>query len=306
MKQQEIFSLHTHTIGFDGSNSVQDMVDAAQKIGYSAIGITNHFIVYPGIENSGMYRVAKFPPREETIPYHEMYSLSFDNALDKFKRTYDEIEKVKAQTSFPIYKGMEADFFQYPGWSENFEKALDILKPDYVIGSTHFSVYKGQIMNMHDVQLLPEEQKNEVIHNYWKNAQTAICSGYFNFMAHLDLYKRRGLGLEDVFRQDEQETVACLAKHGVAAEINTGSLRKKNKYGKDYDTSALLQLLQLFAQFKIPTFLSDDAHKIGDLSAGYDVALETADNAGIKDFCRPVSKNGKFYLEKYSVQEKTR
>ena len=186
MKKQEIFSLHTHTIGFDGSNSVQEMVDAAQQIGYTAIGITNHFIVYPGIENSGMYRVAKFPPKEGVTPYHEMYSLSFEDALEKFKRNYDEIERVQAQTSFPIYKGMEADFFQYPGWSENFEKALDILQPDYVIGSTHFSVYKGQIMNMHDIQLLPEEQRNEVIHNYWKNSQTAICSGYFDVMAHLD------------------------------------------------------------------------------------------------------------------------
>ena len=304
--KQEIFSLHTHTIGFDGSNSVQEMVDAAQKIGYSAIGITNHFIVYPGIENTGMYKVAKCPPKEGRVPYHAMYSLSFEDALDKFKRNYDEIEKVKAQTSFPVYKGMEADFFQYAGWSKNFEKALDILKPDYVIGATHFSVYKGQIMNMHDVQLLSEEQKNEVIHNYWKNAQTAISSGYFDFMAHLDLYKIRGLGIEESLRPDEQETVACLAEHNVAAEINTGLLPKENGRKNGYNTLFLLQLLQLFAQFKIPTFLSDDAHKIKDLSAGYDVALETADKAGIKDFCRPVSKNGKFYLEKYLIQEKTR
>lgn len=306
MKQQDLFSLHTHSVGFDGSNSVQEMVNAAQQIGYSAIGITNHFIVYPGIENSGMYRVAKYPPREGTTPYHEMYSLSFENALEKFKRNYDEIEKVKAQTPFPIYKGMEADFFQYNGWSENFAKALDILKPDYVIGSTHFSVYKGQIMNMHDIQLLPEDQRNEVIHDYWKNARKAIKSGFFTFMAHLDLYKRRGLGIEEMFREDEKETVACLADCGVAAEINTGSLRKKNKYGKDYDTGALLQLLQLFAQFKIPTFLSDDAHKIGDLALGYDVASETAQQAGIEQYCRPVSKNGKFHLEKYLVQQNQR
>lgn len=253
-----------------------------------------------------MYRVAKFPPKAGRTPYHEMYSLSFENALEKFKRNYEEIEKVKAQTSFPIYKGMEADFFQYDGWSENFGKALDILKPDYVIGSTHFSVYKGQIMNMHDIQLLPEEHRNEVIHDYWKNARKAIKSGFFNFMAHLDLYKRRGLGLEEIFREDEKETVSCLSKCGVAAEINTGSLRKKNHHGKDYDTSALLHLLQLFAQFDVPTFLSDDAHKIGDLSAGYDVASETAEQAGIKRYCRPICKNGKFHLEEYLIQQNQR
>ncbi|MBO5997191.1 MAG: PHP domain-containing protein [Alphaproteobacteria bacterium] len=304
--KKEIFSLHTHTVGFDGSNSVQEMVQAAQQIGYSAIGITNHFIVYPGIENTAIYKVAKFPPKEGRIPYHQMYSLSFEDALEKFKRNYDEIEKVKAQTSFPIYKGMEADFFQYAGWGENFAKALDTLKPDYVIGSTHFSVYKGQLMNMHDVQLLPEKQRNEVIHDYWKNARKAIKSGFFNFMAHLDLYKLRGLGLEDEFREDEKETVACLAECGVAAEINTGLLGKKNKYGKDYDTDTLLQLLQLFAQFKIPTFLSDDAHKIGSLAAGYDVASKTADQAGVVQYCRPICKNGKFQLEKYLVQQNER
>ena len=37
-----------------------------------------------------------------------------------------------------------------------------------------------------------------------------------------------------------------------------------------------------------------------------DIGKEFADKAGIKDFCRPVRKNGKFHLEKYLVQQNQR
>lgn len=294
------FSLHTHTFGFDGANSVEEMVIAAQKNGYTAIGFSNHFIVYPDIENSKMYKVAQYPKRG-TLPYHEMYSSSFEYTLDKFQRHYENIEEVKDKISFPIYKGMEVDFFTYKGWNKNFEKAINILKPDYIIGSTHFSVYKNQIMNMHDVLLLPPNEQKEVIHKYWENTQNAIRSGYFDFMAHLDLYKRHGLGIEDIFKEDEEKTASCLAEHHVSAEINTGSLRQKK-----YDTHSLISLLQLFVRFNIATFLSDDAHCISDLSSGYDKAQQIADSIGVKNYCRPITKRKQFYLEKYYITPKER
>ena len=40
------YTLHTHTVGFDGRNAVMEMVNRARELGLKTIGISNHFIVH--------------------------------------------------------------------------------------------------------------------------------------------------------------------------------------------------------------------------------------------------------------------
>ena len=72
------FSLHTHTIGFDGKNTVEEMVRAAQNIGFKKLGISNHFIVHPNIKDSKMYAYSL------RGGYHNIYNATFDEAIEKF------------------------------------------------------------------------------------------------------------------------------------------------------------------------------------------------------------------------------
>ena len=52
------FSLHTHTIGFDGRNTEEEMLLKASEKGLKTIGFSNHFIVYPTIKEAKMYQYA--------------------------------------------------------------------------------------------------------------------------------------------------------------------------------------------------------------------------------------------------------
>ena len=52
------FSLHTHTIGFDGRNTEEEMLSTATELGWSHIGFSNHFIVHPAIKDAPMYQYA--------------------------------------------------------------------------------------------------------------------------------------------------------------------------------------------------------------------------------------------------------
>lgn len=273
------FSLHTHTIGFDGKNTVEEMVRAAQNIGFEKLGISNHFIVHPNIKDSKMYAYSL------RGGYHNIYNATFDEAIEKFKPHYEAIDEVSQKTGFKIFKGMEVDFFAYDGWREGFEKACEILKPDYLIGSAHFICCHNTLYNTHDVKNATKEEQNLLLHKYYQNVRAAAQSGMFNFLAHLDLFKKTGLGRESMWEEDERQTIEALAKVSAKAEINTSGF--KLPYDEPYPSKRILNLL---AEYKVPVILSDDAHNVERLGDSFDKAHQMALDAGIKNFFDPFLK----------------
>ena len=252
------YSLHTHTKGFDGSNTVDEMVASAKELGWSRIGISNHFIVYPDIERTRMYKFA------ERLGYSAIYSTSFDEAVQKIQDNFDEIDRVRDETGFTIYKAIEADFFNTVEWKVGFEDACRKLKPDYVIASAHYVEYDGTLMNMHDMVHLSDEHKDAIVCRYWNNIRQAVTYGNFDFMAHLDLLKRCGLGTEERWMDEEAKTVDLIAESKMPVEINTARM---DKIGEPIPT---LRMLKLLFQYNIPLFLSDDAHSAAKLEQNYE------------------------------------
>lgn len=270
------FSLHTHTIGFDGKNTVEEMVCTAKNIGFEKLGISNHFIVHPQIKNTKMYTYAL------RGAYYNIYNSSFDEAIEKFKPHYEEIDEVSQKTGFKILKGMEVDFFAYNGWREGFQKACEILKPDYLIGSAHFICCHDTLYNSHDVKNASKEEQNLLLHKYYQNVRAAAQSGIFDFLAHLDLFKKTGLGREPLWETDERQTVETIAKTGAKVEINTSGF--KLPYDEPYPSKRILNLL---AEYKVPVILSDDAHNVERLGDSFDKAHQMALDTGIKNFFDP-------------------
>ena len=270
------FSLHTHTIGFDGKNTVEEMVRAAQSVGFEKLGISNHFIVHPNIKDAKMYAYSL------RGGYHNIYNATFDEAIKKFKPHYEEIDEVSQKTGFKILKGMEVDFFAYNGWREGFQKACEILKPDYLIGSAHFICSKNTLYNTHDVKNASKEEQNLLLHKYYQNVRAAAQSGIFDFLAHLDLFKKTGLGREPLWEADERQTVEAISKAGAKVEINTSGF--KLPYDEPYPSKRILNLL---AEYKVPVILSDDAHNVERLGDSFDKAHQMALDTGIKNFFDP-------------------
>lgn len=100
------FSLHTHTLGFDGQQTELEMLQQAEVLGWSHIGISNHFIVHPNIKKSPMYYYA------EKGNYAAIYSESFDEAVSKFASHYQRIDEINQTSKIKILKGMEVDYFE--------------------------------------------------------------------------------------------------------------------------------------------------------------------------------------------------
>ncbi len=270
------FSLHTHTIGFDGQNTVEEMVRQAKKLRWSRIGIANHFIVHPDIKKATFYEYAS------KRNYQNIYSESFEEALFKFFPLFQEIKRIEQITQFPIYKGMEVDFFDTTQWKGDFYRIINLLKPDYLIGSAHFVNYQGHLLNTHDMKKASFMEQKEILKIYWKNVRSAIKFKAFDFMAHLDLPAKVGLGYGKEWEKEEEETIALLAACGGKAEVNTSALRQKDEA---YPSNRILKLL---AKYQIPVVLSDDAHSVSQMGQYFEKGTELMKNAGIKRSIYPI------------------
>ncbi len=267
------FSLHTHTIGFDGQNTEEQMLERAVELGWDCIGFSNHFIVHPRIKNTKMYEAA------QKRDYHHIYSASFEEAVAKFEEHYKRIDELRKKSPIPIFKGMEVDFFAYPQWAEGFATARKHLKPDYLIGSAHFVEHDGTLYNSHDIKNSTKIEQQMLLYRYWQNERAAAQSGLFDILAHLDLMKK--VGLEQNACWMEQKTIDTIKKAGVIVELNTSYF----KFGQEPYPSP--RIMQMLAKENIPVIISDDAHNINQLGWHFEETKEQALQCGIKTFKRP-------------------
>ena len=273
------FSLHTHTIGFDGHNSEEEMLVRATELGWSHIGFSNNFIVHSQIKEAPMYQYAL------KGGYNNIYSSSFDEVIAKFESHYQKIDELRKTSDIKILKGMEVDYFATPEWQEGFGKAIKHLKPDYLIGAAHFILHNNTLYNSHDVKNASKPEQNQLLHRYWQNERAAAQSGLFTFMAHLDLMKKVGLGQEEVWAKEEAETIKVIKQSGLMVELNTSYY----KFGDEPYPSR--RIMQMLAQENIPVLLSDDAHAASQLGNKFTETADLAQQNGINNFYQPKSSN---------------
>ena len=272
------FSLHTHTIGFDGRNTEKEMLVKAKELGWTHIGFSNHFIVHPTIKNAPMYKYAL------KGGYQGIYSSTFDEAVERFLPHYQKIDKLRQETDIKILKGMEVDFFASSEWYDGFTKALEILKPDYLIGSAHFVEHNGILYNSHDVKAASPIEQRQLLHRYWQNERAAAQSGLFTFLAHLDLMKKVGLGQGDEWIEEEQKTIETIQKYDAKVELNTSYF----KFGNEPYVSP--RMMKMLAITDVPVLISDDAHAAAQLGKYFQQTEDMAKDNGIITLWNPFKK----------------
>jgi len=280
------FSLHTHTLGFDGKNTEEEMLSQAIALGWDKIGFSNHFMVHPNIKEAPMYQYAK------SGGYENIYSSSFDEAIAKFEAHYQKIDELRETSSIKILKGMEVDYFADNTWNEGFKKAIKHLKPDYLIGSAHFIEKNGILYNSHDLKKASPLEQKQLLHRYWQNERATAESGLFNILAHLDLMKKVGLGQEQEWLEDEKKTVASIKKSGAIVELNT------SYYSKGDEPYPGLRIIEMLAKEKIPVIISDDAHNSSQLGNHFKEAQELISLYGLKTAQSNEKQNNTFMFFK--------
>lgn len=265
------FTLHTHSIGFDGKNTPAQMAARATEMGMTAIGISNHFIVHPDITRAPMYKYAV------RGGYDGIYSDSFDKTIEKFRAHYDELNELAGRTNIRVLRGMEVDYFTHHAWRAGFERAVQILQPDYIIGTAHFVEYGGVLCNTHDAAHASPDVQNQMLKTYWANIRDAAASGLFTWMAHLDLYKKTGLGRDAVWCAAESAALDAIAASHTAIEINT-SLYEHG--AEPYPSS---RIVKMAVDRNIPILFSDDAHASNQIGRYFDRAECFATSCDVKN-----------------------
>ncbi len=266
------YTLHTHTVGFDGRDSAQAMINCARDMGFDTVGISNHFIVNPIIKESKMY------PYAVRAGYSNIYSSSFKEVLSRFIPHYHELNTLaELNPDMKILRGMEVDFFDDPKWRDGFEKVIQELKPDYIIGSAHFVTHNGTLLNTHDWKNADKETQDILLKDYWNNIENAAKSGLFSWLAHLDLPKKVGLGREDKWVETESRAIESIAESKTAIEINTSFYRSFC-----YEPYPSKRILEMVAQNNVPVLISDDAHETKNIGRHFDEAGQLIRDLNLK------------------------
>lgn len=252
------FSYHSHTNSFDiydGHNSAQEMIIQAEKIGYTELGISNHLCYHPHMQK---------------INPHTMFQNDFKTALELYQRTVDEIRTVSLKSKIPVKVGFEVDFFPSAFWRKDFERMLRQLELDYVIGATHFIRTEDEsfICNLYrsDSYSFTPEEMHRFLKTYWENVIASINSGYFNFIAHIDVVKIFGFCQEPEWDEYKWRVIEALEATHTPTELNTSGW---NKCDEQHPHTWILKELN---KRNVPILLSDDAHSVAMLGQHFDRA----------------------------------
>lgn len=264
------YTLHTHTAGFDGRNTPEEMIEAARTGGFKTIGFSNHFIVHPAIKKSRLYEYSV------RGGYSNIYSANLDEAVAKFSEHYSVVRDLREKYSdMNILCGMEMDWFQYPEWADAVNYAVTRLNPDYIIGAMHF-IDRGAdgVLNVHDIKNADARESGRLLREYYQNLMRLAEFDWrpmvfrFNWIAHFDLPRKMGL------RYDDMETAAlkALALNHVPIEINT-ALMGNRRYGP---IGARARKIRQITAAGMPVLVVDDAHDVSRIGTSFTIVEKLA------------------------------
>lgn len=247
------FSLHTHTTFSDGRNSISEMVEQAKKLGWKAIGISDHLTVHPSLRKG------------------YIFFSSFKDALEPVQRHIATIREIaKENPEIKVYAGFEVDYFPIPGWLDEFREFKQKIDVDYLINGNHQVTNENgtEVYEIYHFQRygLSEAKNKELFRNHFNNIREAVESDEFNFLAHIDFARWSGVIGEYDFVDEIKGIVTALKEHNMPTEINT---KGKNSIGSFYPARWILEEL---VKNNIPLIISDDAHSVSQLGQYFDEA----------------------------------
>ena len=255
--QKFSYHMHTNTFdAFDGRNSAQEMIAKAIEVGYEKMGFSNHLAFHPNM------------PQQS-----KMFFSDYNKAVDLYKRVVEEIRTVSLNFKVDVKVGFEVDFFSSSRWRKLFEKIQKEIKADYYIGATHYlrNESESYIMSLYYLQKNPQIKINEddltlYLNLYWDNIIESIKSGYFNFIAHLDVCKLFGFCLEESWNDRKWEVIETLAKYKQPFELNTSGW---TKVGEQHPQDWVITELN---KRDVPVIISDDAHSVDMIAQHFERA----------------------------------
>lgn len=267
------FSYHTHTNFSDGSNTLEEMLNQAVKLGWEEIGISDHLIIHENMKKSPSW------PQLQSYA-NEIYRDNFKETKEIFQKHAEEFRRVVKKFPIKVYLGYEVDYFPYDGWEEQFKEFIKDLDYDYLVSGNHFLLsedYKT-LVDIFRYEDLPYQDEKETLERclrrHYRTIEKAVRSKMFDFLAHLD-YARKITEHKNIPLIEERlNIVKALKETGTACEVSTKGLRK---IGDFYPEDVMIKAL---IEQDVPIVISDDAHSIEQLGLDFEKAEQILKQKG--------------------------
>lgn len=266
---------HCHTQYCDGASTAEEMVLAAIKAGFPALGFSSH---------------APVPfPTCWTMPQDK--SEAYTAELLRLKEKYsDQIQ---------IYRGLEVDYIK----NETSAKHPHILafNSDYLIGSIHFMsqlIVDGERWTIdgskaefkYGLDHIYGGDIKRLVKDFTQQSLDMMHLGGFDVIGHIDKIYQHGkeyFSVDDKWYCDEIMTLLeCAKAHDFIVEINT---KHHHVHGILFPHQDFIKELK---RLNIPVQVNSDCHQKEMMTAAYEVAYAALERAGIKE--ERVLLNGKW------------
>ena len=242
-------SLHNHSTWSDGADPMEEMVRSAKASGFRVFGLSDHWVPDPTLD---------FDSSEWSMPL---------DRLPEYMEELHHLQKKYNDSAFTLLAGLEVDYFD-----ENIDDVRNTLKQyklDYIIGSCH---YAGTFPVDHDPMdwvSLSQQEIDDIWDKYWTKLLAAARTGFYTFLAHLDLPKKYGHYPTEDQTPRALEVLDAARESGTAIEINTAGWHKPCK--EAYPSPIILREA---VQRNIPIVISADAHSIHRVDRDFEKASE--------------------------------
>ncbi|MHB9035482.1 MAG: histidinol-phosphatase [Armatimonadota bacterium] len=245
-------SYHVHTTLSDGENSIDEMVRAAIDANLDEVGVSDHFVL---LANGQI--------------------VDWSMPMDALPLYFDSIREAECAASgrIAVRRGIEADFD--PEAIGQLREIIRIHPFDYVIGSVH--IINGSTIDSHAKYWddLSEPQRNDVILEYWARVTQLARSGVFDFVGHIDLYKKFGALPTVDISEAIMTALDAIAQAGMAIELNTAGWHKP--VHEAYPSAPILRGCH---KRGIPMLVTADAHNAKDITRDLERGSRLLQNVG--------------------------
>lgn len=258
------FSYHTHSNYSDGRNSLEEMIQRAAELNMEEFGISDHLVVHKNFSLSPSWEIL------QGLNASFIYRTDWDEAIAHFQNYHQEIRQLENKYNLRIYAGAEVDYYDYPGWEEEFLRFRELTKLDFYISGNHFLPFNETILypdHIDDI-IIDTEQQKKLLHDHFELLRKSVESRLFDFIAHVDYMRRLKICRDKDFFAEKMELIEALCRTHTPVEVSTKGIRNS---GYCFPAAWMLEEMK---KCNIPVLITDDAHQISELAANFDKAEE--------------------------------
>ena len=258
---------HVHPdYSLDATGTIDQYCHKALELGIKEICFTTHYDTDPF--------------RKDDDPYIKIEGEIVPLSEDNVKRYISDGRRAArkfAPQGLSVKVGLEVDYAQH--LEEQLGLNLANFDLDYILGAVHCLDHIAISASHEAERYFKKKSMEETVESYYEVLKQAVESNLFDSIAHLDIYKKYGLGFygEDILtihRGLVEPVLEIMVNSDMGMEVNTGVLRKGHK---EFCPGAEILQLALEMGVRIVAFGSD-AHKVEDLGKGIKEAYRIVEN----------------------------